>query len=257
MNDLKVGDRVRYSGTEARGGLPGYFGMVGAVTKVYRSGLVDVTWNNDGGTGRHGTRWLTKIPFVRGEYVTGLGISTGTRYYGEYGGMDDGNEATVGNWACRADTVESVGFPIGTVTVPPSVHALALSGAFDETHLWKASSGAGHLSMTNADDPAPKATPTKRAEVLREAERITATDRNSSYGEPEDNFARIAAFWNVYLQDKLKPGEQISAGDTAALVIMIKLAREMNAPKEDNKIDIAGYAACWAEVDHQEREQDK
>lgn len=90
---------------------------------------------------------------------------------------------------------------------------------------------------------------TVRAKVLDEAKRITATDRNSAYGEPEDNFQRIADFWNVFLQDKLKADAKITAGDTAALVIMIKLAREMNAPKEDNKVDIAGYAACWAEVD--------
>jgi hypothetical protein len=96
--------------------------------------------------------------------------------------------------------------------------------------------------------------PTVRAKVLDEAKRITATDRNSSYGEPEDNFQRIADFWNVFLQDKLKDGAKITAGDTAALVIMVKLAREMNAPKEDNKVDIAGYAACWAEVDAKTKE---
>jgi len=90
---------------------------------------------------------------------------------------------------------------------------------------------------------------TVRAQVLDEAKRITATDRNSSYGEPEDNFQRIASYWNVWLQDKLKDGAQITAGDTAAMQIFVKLAREMNAPKEDNKIDLAGYAACWAEVD--------
>lgn len=99
-------------------------------------------------------------------------------------------------------------------------------------------------------DTEPDPTPTVRARVLDEAKRITATDRNSSYGEPEDNFQRIADFWNVFLQDKLKEDAMITAGDTAALVIMVKLAREMNAPKEDNKVDIAGYAACWAEVDH-------
>jgi len=91
---------------------------------------------------------------------------------------------------------------------------------------------------------------TVRARVLDEAKRITATDRNSSYGEPEDNFQRIADFWNVFLRGKLKDGAKITPGDTAALIIMVKLAREMNAPKEDNKVDIAGYAACWAEVDN-------
>lgn len=87
---------------------------------------------------------------------------------------------------------------------------------------------------------------TVRAQVLDEAKRITATDRNSSYGEPEDNFQRIADLWNVFLQDKL--AINLTPGDTAALMILVKMAREMNAPSEDNKVDIAGYAACWAEV---------
>jgi hypothetical protein len=90
---------------------------------------------------------------------------------------------------------------------------------------------------------------TVRARVLDEAKRITATDRNSSYGEPEDNFQRIADFWNVWLQDKLKEGVKLQPGDTAALMILVKMAREMNAPTEDNKVDGAGYFACWAEVD--------
>jgi hypothetical protein len=90
---------------------------------------------------------------------------------------------------------------------------------------------------------------TVRARVLDEAKRITATDRNSSYGEPEDNFQRIADFWNIWLQGKLKDGVKLTQGDTAAMQIMVKVAREMNAPNEDNKTDIAGYAACWAEVD--------
>lgn len=91
--------------------------------------------------------------------------------------------------------------------------------------------------------------PTVRARVLDEAKRITATDRNSAYGEPEDNFQRIADYWNVWLQDRLKEGAKITPGDTAAMMIFVKMAREMNAPKEDNKVDGAGYFACWAEVD--------
>lgn len=104
------------------------------------------------------------------------------------------------------------------------------------------------LTSTLEPVPAPEEPVTVRARVLDEAKRITATDRNSSYGEPEDNFQRIADFWNVFLQDKLKSDAKITGGDTAALMIMVKLAREMNAPTEDNKVDIAGYAACWAEV---------
>jgi len=90
---------------------------------------------------------------------------------------------------------------------------------------------------------------TVRARVLDEAKRITSTDRNTSYGEPEDNFQRIADYWNVWLQDKLREDVKLGPGDTAALMILVKMAREMNAPNEDNKVDLAGYAACWAEVD--------
>lgn len=175
-------------------------------------------------------------PFQSGDYVSGLGANTGKEYVGTYADEDprDPGRSIVRPssdwWDQRWVWTETL-----VHRTPRPLHVIAV----DETHLF----------MTNANDPAPEAARTVRARVLREAERITATDRNSSYGEPEDNFARIAAFWNVFLQDKLKPGVEISAGDTAALVILIKLAREMNAPKEDNKIDIAGYAACWAEVD--------
>lgn len=98
------------------------------------------------------------------------------------------------------------------------------------------------------ETPEPKEVPT-RAEVLREAERLITGDRNAHYGEPMDNFRNIAAFWNTFLKYKLKDGEEITAGDTAALMILVKVAREIAGSKEDNKIDIAGYAACWAEVD--------
>lgn len=101
---------------------------------------------------------------------------------------------------------------------------------------------------------APRVPQTVRAQVLDEAKRITASDRNSAYGEPEDNFQRIADYWNVWLQDRLKDGEKITPGDTAAMQIFVKMAREMNAPKADNKVDLAGYAACWAEVDSKEGE---
>ena len=88
-----------------------------------------------------------------------------------------------------------------------------------------------------------------RAEVLREAERLITGDRNQTYGEPMENFENIASLFNTFLRYKLKDEAEITPGDTAGLMILVKLAREMSGPKEDNKLDIAGYAACWAEVD--------
>ena len=40
---------------------------------------------------------------------------------------------------------------------------------------------------------------------------------------------------------------QVTAGDIAALMVCVKLARQAHRPKQDNWIDVAGYAACGAE----------
>jgi len=97
-------------------------------------------------------------------------------------------------------------------------------------------------------EPKPDEVPA-RAQVLREAEKLITGDRNQHYGEPMDNFKNIASFWNTFLKHKLKDDEKITPGDTAALMILVKVAREIAGGKEDNKVDLAGYAACWAEVD--------
>lgn len=119
-------------------------------------------------------------------------------------------------------------------------------------HLDRRYLGFTHLTMLERNmvlfKEAPVPEVTVRARVLDEAKRITATDRNSAYGEPEDNFQRIADYWDIWLKDRLKEGESITAEDVPALMIFVKMAREMNAPKEDNKTDGAGYFACWAEI---------
>lgn len=95
---------------------------------------------------------------------------------------------------------------------------------------------------TRADDPRVEPTVTRRAAVLREAERITAVDRNSTYGEPEDNLGRIARLWSVYLE------REVSARDVAWLMVLLKVAREVHTPHRDNPVDVAGYAALAEEV---------
>lgn len=85
---------------------------------------------------------------------------------------------------------------------------------------------------------------TPRGTVLAEAAELIHGERNKNYGSPTENFERIAAFWNVQLDNKLKPGEVITAGDVADLMIAVKLARSVNQPKRDNYVDIAGYSAC-------------
>ncbi len=81
-----------------------------------------------------------------------------------------------------------------------------------------------------------------RAQVLHAAESIITSDRNSSYGEPEDNLGRIAALWSVYLE------RTVTARDVAWLMVLLKVAREIHGHSSDNPVDVAGYAALAGEL---------
>lgn len=83
-----------------------------------------------------------------------------------------------------------------------------------------------------------------RRALLEEAANVVAVDRNTSYGEPEDSFARIAVLWTAYLN------KGITREDVAALMILMKVARVAENPQHrDSWLDIAGYAACgWSAV---------
>lgn len=86
-----------------------------------------------------------------------------------------------------------------------------------------------------------------RAEVLQAAQKIVCTDREQQYGSPEDNFYAIAQYWNIYT------GLYLTPLDVANMMILLKLARESSGRhKDDNYIDIAGYASCAAELTRNE-----
>lgn len=79
----------------------------------------------------------------------------------------------------------------------------------------------------------------RREELLNEALGYVTNDRQNSYGKPEDNFRRIAAFWSSYL------GVPVENHDVANMMILMKVARLMQTPgHKDSWVDIAGYAAC-------------
>lgn len=91
-----------------------------------------------------------------------------------------------------------------------------------------------------------------RKEFLQGAEKCVCTDREEQYGEPEDNFALIAAFWNEYLESKypdIEYSSVIEACDVAVMMALLKIARiSTGEPKADNWIDLIGYAACGGEI---------
>lgn len=83
-----------------------------------------------------------------------------------------------------------------------------------------------------------------REDVLNSAMACVCGDREQDYGSPEDNFKRIADLWSVYLEAEIK------STDVAAMIALLKIARIATGhAKEDNWIDLAGYAACGGEIE--------
>jgi hypothetical protein len=87
--------------------------------------------------------------------------------------------------------------------------------------------------------------PDPRATILLEAARCILTDRNSLYGDPEDNFANIAPYNTAWLRPKLKDGEVVDEVDVALLTAGVKLGR-LHTDKyvRDTWVDLVGYIAC-------------
>jgi hypothetical protein len=75
----------------------------------------------------------------------------------------------------------------------------------------------------------------------------TVEDRQGTYGEPSKDMAKIALIWTGVLRDKLLPGVTISATDVPLLMIGVKLSRASNEYKDDNMVDVVGYAQVYEE----------
>jgi len=91
----------------------------------------------------------------------------------------------------------------------------------------------------------------KRTEILDAAKRCVCGDREQDYGSPENNFRVIADFWTAYL------GYEVCSTDVAAMLALLKIARIASGhAKDDNWIDLAGYAACGGEIETEERRSD-
>lgn len=83
-----------------------------------------------------------------------------------------------------------------------------------------------------------------RESILNDAIRCVYSDRDDQYGSPEDCFYVISQFWSTYLN------KDVSPKDVAAMMGLLKIARIQNGKaKADNWIDLAGYAACGAELE--------
>ena len=77
-----------------------------------------------------------------------------------------------------------------------------------------------------------------RAECLNRAKECVLGQREQDYGSPENNFRTIAEFWSAY------KGVEFTAGDVAMMMARISTGTGTS----DSFVDLAGYAACAAEI---------
>ena len=86
-----------------------------------------------------------------------------------------------------------------------------------------------------------------RKEALETAAALVHGDRQSDYGTPQQNFARIAALWEPIFDRAVTPGE------VALALTQLKIARLIHTPDHaDSWVDAAGYIAIGAELATQE-----
>ena len=91
----------------------------------------------------------------------------------------------------------------------------------------------------------------KRSECL-EAARKAVEERAVQHGKPENTFAQIANLWSAFL------GIELVAADAAMMMILLKVGRAQGNPaNNDTWVDIAGYAACGAELTGEEGDAGK
>jgi hypothetical protein len=81
-----------------------------------------------------------------------------------------------------------------------------------------------------------------RGEILQEAARLTAKDRQKIYGDPRTNHCRIADLWTTYL------AQQITPQQVAICMALVKVARLMETETEDSFVDLAAYASIAGEI---------
>lgn len=78
--------------------------------------------------------------------------------------------------------------------------------------------------------------------LAMEAIDLVTGDRNDDYGDPADDFARIAMGWAEIVQ------APVDAEQVALMMVWLKVCREVNKPKRDNVVDAIGYLLTYDAV---------
>lgn len=80
---------------------------------------------------------------------------------------------------------------------------------------------------------------TSQETILQEAQRLVHGNRGADYGHPADDYGRTGRMWGAILGIG-----DIDPRICALMMAAMKVSREVNKPKRDNRVDLAGYAEC-------------
>ena len=89
----------------------------------------------------------------------------------------------------------------------------------------------------------------KKEEILQRAYELDSSKREETHGDAFKNHAQIADLWSVFLDDKLKPMKEITPGDVAVMMCLLKISRStMGDFNIDDFVDGAAYMAIAGEM---------
>lgn len=85
--------------------------------------------------------------------------------------------------------------------------------------------------------------------TAEEAHRLVHGPRGYTYGHPLDDMGRTAGMLNSLLKDVLR--WELTARDVWQIMACVKLSRERNSPKRDNRVDLGGYAETGEMIENE------
>lgn len=72
--------------------------------------------------------------------------------------------------------------------------------------------------------------------AVQQALELVTAERQGLYGHPADDFSKVALIWSAIF------GVDVEAWQVPLALIGVKMSRELNARKDDNVVDLIGYA---------------
>lgn len=76
----------------------------------------------------------------------------------------------------------------------------------------------------------------RKRTVEQDARSLVDGPRSAAYGAPPDSMRRIALAWSAVLD------RPVTAREVALCMAALKICREANRPKRDNRVDLIGFA---------------